>query len=85
MTSTSAKSFVRAAYNVKNKGGKIMFIMKEILWTNYLNLADDVPMMNLNVQCKCNYSSCRVGEVALLLQRPSYLASVNVHATGYKV
>jgi hypothetical protein len=61
MTSTSAKSFVRPAYNVKNKGGKIMSIMKEILWTNNLNLVDDIPMMNLKVHCKCNYSSCRVG------------------------
>jgi hypothetical protein len=24
-----------------------MFIMKEILWTNNLNLVDDVPMINL--------------------------------------
>jgi len=24
-----------------------MFIMKEILWTNNLNLVDEVPMMNL--------------------------------------
>jgi hypothetical protein len=61
MTSTSATSFVRSSYSDKNKGGTVTLIMKESLWINNLNLIQDVPMMNLKVHCKYNYSSCRVG------------------------
>ena len=58
--------------------------MKEILWTNNVNLAEHVPMMN----SKFTVNAITVpvdGEVALLLYRPSNLASVNGHVTAYKV
>jgi len=47
MNSTSVKTFVRPAYSVRNRGGKVTLIMREILWTNNPNLVQDVPMMNL--------------------------------------
>jgi len=58
--------------------------MKEILWTNNVNLTEHVPMMN----SKFTVNGITVtveGELALLLYRPSNLASVNGHVTGYKV
>ena len=38
---------MRPPCSVKNKGGNVMLIMKEILWTNNLNLAEVIPTMNL--------------------------------------
>ena len=82
MTSTSATSFEQSACSFKNNGGKVALIMKDILWTNNLNLVEVIPMMNLKFTV--NEITVPVGrEVALLLYRPSNLASVNGHANGY--
>jgi len=58
--------FVWPAYNVKNKCGKITFITKEILWTNNLNLVDDVPMTSVNVHatsCKVPIFMCKLHSI----------------------
>jgi hypothetical protein len=44
----SAKSFMRLAYSILRGSGKSVLIMKETLWKNNLNFAEDVPMLYID-------------------------------------